>query len=251
MSRSAASSSPLPGLGNATAKSGSAKNVDYSIAGSGGIDAKDIDVRNGLRLDHGRGRSERQGLQNRQRSIMGAGNVELTGGAKCSVSKVGPGTCTARSDLLTIVGREWRDEQDRRPRPSHCRRLRLQAMAAERTLSVTTFDRVRIDGPYKVKVTTGVSPFAKVSGSASGDRRRVGRPAGPHPDRPTNPSDLGRLSRPGRGLGRDFRSGRATSPPPGSTARARSRSTRSRDCRSISPFRARGSAAIGNANVDR
>ena len=40
-----------------------------------------------------------------------------------------------------------------------------QAFAAERTLSVTTFDRVRIDGPYKVKVATGVSPFAKVSGS--------------------------------------------------------------------------------------
>ena len=40
-----------------------------------------------------------------------------------------------------------------------------QAIAAERTLSVTTFDRVRIDGPYKVNVATGVSPFAKVSGS--------------------------------------------------------------------------------------
>ena len=39
--------------------------------------------------------------------------------------------------------------------------------AAERTLSVTTFDRVRVDGPYKVKVTTGVSPFAKVSGSTA------------------------------------------------------------------------------------
>jgi hypothetical protein len=41
------------------------------------------------------------------------------------------------------------------------------ALAAERTLSVTTFDRVRVDGPYKVKVATGVSPFAKVSGSAA------------------------------------------------------------------------------------
>lgn len=39
------------------------------------------------------------------------------------------------------------------------------ALAADRTLSVTTFDRVRVDGPYKVKVATGVSPFAKVSGS--------------------------------------------------------------------------------------
>ena len=42
-----------------------------------------------------------------------------------------------------------------------------QAVAAERTLSVTTFDKVRIDGPYRVRVTTGVSPFARVSGSAA------------------------------------------------------------------------------------
>jgi hypothetical protein len=39
------------------------------------------------------------------------------------------------------------------------------AAAADRTLSVTTFDKIRIDGPYKVKLTTGVSPFARVSGS--------------------------------------------------------------------------------------
>lgn len=45
--------------------------------------------------------------------------------------------------------------------------LASPAIAAERTLSVTTFDRVRVDGPYKVKVTTGVSPYAKVSGSAA------------------------------------------------------------------------------------
>jgi len=42
-----------------------------------------------------------------------------------------------------------------------------QATAAERTLSVTTFDKVRIDGPYRVRLTTGVSPFAKVSGSTA------------------------------------------------------------------------------------
>jgi hypothetical protein len=45
--------------------------------------------------------------------------------------------------------------------------LTSPAPAAERTLSVTTFDRVRVDGPYKVKVATGVSPFAKVSGSSA------------------------------------------------------------------------------------
>ena len=41
------------------------------------------------------------------------------------------------------------------------------ALAADRNLSVTTFDRVRVDGPYKVIVVTGVSPFARVSGSSS------------------------------------------------------------------------------------
>jgi hypothetical protein len=39
------------------------------------------------------------------------------------------------------------------------------AMAAERNFSVTSFDRVRVDGPYKVKLTTGVPPFAIASGS--------------------------------------------------------------------------------------
>ena len=48
-----------------------------------------------------------------------------------------------------------------------------QATAAERTLSVTTFDKVRIDGPYRVRVTTGVSPFARVSGSAAAITRRL------------------------------------------------------------------------------
>jgi hypothetical protein len=41
------------------------------------------------------------------------------------------------------------------------------AMAAERNYSVTSFDRVRVDGPYKVKLTTGVAPFAVASGSAA------------------------------------------------------------------------------------
>ena len=31
------------------------------------------------------------------------------------------------------------------------------ATAAERTLSVTTFDKVRLDGPFSVRLTTGVS----------------------------------------------------------------------------------------------
>src|SRR6185503_7174940 len=34
-----------------------------------------------------------------------------------------------------------------------------------RSYSVTSFDRIRIDGPYQVQLTTNVAPFARASGS--------------------------------------------------------------------------------------
>ena len=40
------------------------------------------------------------------------------------------------------------------------------AMAAERNFGVSGFDRVRVDGDYKVTLTVGVPPFAKAKGSA-------------------------------------------------------------------------------------
>ena len=43
--------------------------------------------------------------------------------------------------------------------------LAAPAGAAERNYSVTSFDRVRVDGPYQVTLTTDVAPFAKASGS--------------------------------------------------------------------------------------
>ena len=42
------------------------------------------------------------------------------------------------------------------------------AAAAERNYSVSSFDRIRVDGPYRVKLTTGVAPFAKATGSNGG-----------------------------------------------------------------------------------
>jgi len=42
------------------------------------------------------------------------------------------------------------------------------AFAAERNYSVNSFDRIRVDGPYRVKLTTGVAPFAKATGSSGG-----------------------------------------------------------------------------------
>ena len=39
------------------------------------------------------------------------------------------------------------------------------APAADRTFSVTSFDRIRVDGPYQVTLSTNVAPFARATGS--------------------------------------------------------------------------------------
>lgn len=41
------------------------------------------------------------------------------------------------------------------------------AQAATRTFGITSFTKVRVDGPFKVSVATGVAPFARASGSAA------------------------------------------------------------------------------------
>ena len=41
------------------------------------------------------------------------------------------------------------------------------AGAATRNFGVTSFEKVRVDGPFKVTLTTGVAPFAKASGSTA------------------------------------------------------------------------------------
>lgn len=43
--------------------------------------------------------------------------------------------------------------------------LAAPADAATRNFGVSGFDRVRLDGPFRVKVSTGVAPFATASGS--------------------------------------------------------------------------------------
>lgn len=42
--------------------------------------------------------------------------------------------------------------------------LAAPAAAETRNLSITSFDRIRVDGPYHVRLTTNVSPFATLSG---------------------------------------------------------------------------------------
>jgi hypothetical protein len=39
------------------------------------------------------------------------------------------------------------------------------AAAADRNYTVTSFDQIRLNGPYKVRLTTGVAPYARASGS--------------------------------------------------------------------------------------
>ena len=41
------------------------------------------------------------------------------------------------------------------------------AEAATRNFGITGFSRIRVDGPYRVQLSTGVAPFAKASGSAA------------------------------------------------------------------------------------
>jgi hypothetical protein len=38
---------------------------------------------------------------------------------------------------------------------------------AQRNYSVSSFDRIRVDGPYEVRLKTNVAPFARASGSAA------------------------------------------------------------------------------------
>lgn len=41
------------------------------------------------------------------------------------------------------------------------------ASAATRNFGITGFEKIRVDGPYKVILTTGVAPFARASGSSA------------------------------------------------------------------------------------
>ena len=45
--------------------------------------------------------------------------------------------------------------------------LTVPADAATRNFGVSGFDRIRVDGPYRVKLATGVPPYAKASASSA------------------------------------------------------------------------------------
>jgi hypothetical protein len=45
--------------------------------------------------------------------------------------------------------------------------LATPAAATTRNFGITSFEKVRVDGPFKVTLTTGVAPFARASGSSA------------------------------------------------------------------------------------
>ena len=45
--------------------------------------------------------------------------------------------------------------------------LAAPAGAATRNFGIASFEKVRVDGPFKVTLTTGVAPFARATGSAA------------------------------------------------------------------------------------
>src|SRR5689334_24346804 len=45
--------------------------------------------------------------------------------------------------------------------------LAVPANAATRNFGINSFEKVRVDGPFKVTLTTGVAPYAKAIGSAA------------------------------------------------------------------------------------
>lgn len=47
----------------------------------------------------------------------------------------------------------------------------VPAAAETRNFGVSGFDRIRVEGPYRVRLATGVAPFAKASGSAAALQR--------------------------------------------------------------------------------
>jgi len=52
------------------------------------------------------------------------------------------------------------------PFAAACAAFALPASAAERNFMVTDFTKIRVDGPYSVKLTAGVPPSAKATGSS-------------------------------------------------------------------------------------
>ena len=80
----------IAGSGGVKAGAGTAKTAEYEIAGSGDIDAGGVNAEQAKVSIAGSG-NVRPMPPEPPMSMMGSGDVEISGGAKCSVSKHGSG----------------------------------------------------------------------------------------------------------------------------------------------------------------
>ena len=81
----------IAGAGGATAGPGKAGSAEYQIAGSGDVDARSVQVEDLKVSIAGSGSIKAHASRAADVNIMGSGSVDVTGGAKCSVSKAGAG----------------------------------------------------------------------------------------------------------------------------------------------------------------
>ena len=81
----------IAGSGGAKAGTGRATYAEYDIAGSGDIDAKGVASETTKISIAGSGGISGQATKDADVNIMGSGDVELTGGGKCRISKAGSG----------------------------------------------------------------------------------------------------------------------------------------------------------------
>lgn len=80
----------IAGSGHAEAR-GRAQQAQYEIAGSGGIDARNIHAESAAVSIAGSGDVTAHATRTAKVDIAGSGDVEISGGAKCTVSRAGSG----------------------------------------------------------------------------------------------------------------------------------------------------------------
>jgi hypothetical protein len=81
----------IGGSGNVGVGAGEAQDANYAVTGSGGIDARAVRSGTANVAITGSGGVQGQATASANINIMGSGDVTLTGGAHCTVSKVGSG----------------------------------------------------------------------------------------------------------------------------------------------------------------
>ena len=186
----------------------------------------------------GRATSTPRGVQTQQAkvSIAGSGSVKAHATGTADVSIMGSGD-------VDVIGRRQVQRQQGRlgQRPLLLKRaltmtvegaryahlpaclasrsppLASPAGAATRNFGVTGFTKVRVDGPFKVKLTTGVAPFASASGSPAALDRVAIEVRGRHLARPRQQFARGAVIRDRIRDRSRSTSARMISAPPGST----------------------------------